>query len=82
MAGHLDISRVILVIALMISALALFLFLIPSLFLSPWRAAMFIGEYPDIPPDVIESLRANSVVHHPPVQEMDWDQALKMWGEG
>lgn len=43
---------------------------------------MFIGEYPDIPPDVIESLRANSVVRHSAVQEIDWDQALKMWREG
>ena len=82
MARHLEMCRVILVIALIVSALALFLFLIPSLFLSPRRAAMFIGEYPEIPPDIIEVLRANTAYRVPAVQEIDWDRALKMWREG
>lgn len=44
---------------------------------------MFIGEYPDIPPEIIEVLRANIAYRAPAVvDEIDWDQALKMWGEG
>lgn len=42
-------------------------------------AVMFIGEYPDIPPEVIDSLRAETAAQ-PVVREIDWRQALEMWG--
>lgn len=81
MATHLDTCRVIIAITGIVSALCLSVLLTPSLFLSLWRGAVFIGEYPDIPPDIIEALKTTTASRLG-AQEIDWDQALKMWGGG
>jgi hypothetical protein len=38
---------------------------------------MFIGEYPELPPDLIEALRGSRAEVES--QEIDWDTAIRVW---